>query len=187
MCAGSLDILNRTVMVATNPKHTDEEIDDIDPQHRRRGTGRAWRHVDGGGRSSRGRGRSTRRSSTSPAASARRRRRNERCRRRSAERRWEPGDDRVQHAVPRRRRLSRPAELPAGRGGHLPLLLARPDLLGRGGADRRDARGGVAEGGHRRIGAAGPGGCLCQRLRLAGDLRLHHSRATGARASTRWR
>jgi dTDP-4-amino-4,6-dideoxygalactose transaminase len=27
MCAGSLDILGRTVMVATNPKHTDEEID----------------------------------------------------------------------------------------------------------------------------------------------------------------
>ncbi|MEQ1954137.1 DegT/DnrJ/EryC1/StrS family aminotransferase [Mesorhizobium yinganensis] len=29
MCKGSLDILNRTVMVATNPLHTDEEIDDI--------------------------------------------------------------------------------------------------------------------------------------------------------------
>ncbi len=30
--------------------------------------------------------------------------------------------------------------------------------------------------GHRRIGATGPGGCLFKRLRLAGDLRLHHSR-----------
>ncbi|HET7714272.1 MAG TPA: DegT/DnrJ/EryC1/StrS family aminotransferase [Bauldia sp.] len=29
MCAGSLDILNRTVMVATNPRHTDKEVDDI--------------------------------------------------------------------------------------------------------------------------------------------------------------
>ena len=29
MCARSLDILNRTVMVATNPLHTAEEIDDI--------------------------------------------------------------------------------------------------------------------------------------------------------------
>lgn len=29
MCAGSLDILNRTVMVATNPKHSDKEIDDM--------------------------------------------------------------------------------------------------------------------------------------------------------------
>ena len=27
MCAGSLDVLGRTVMVATNPKHTDTEID----------------------------------------------------------------------------------------------------------------------------------------------------------------
>jgi dTDP-4-amino-4,6-dideoxygalactose transaminase len=29
MCAGSLDILNRTVMVAMNPRHTDKEIDDM--------------------------------------------------------------------------------------------------------------------------------------------------------------
>ena len=29
MCASSLDILNRTVMVATNPLHTDAEIDDM--------------------------------------------------------------------------------------------------------------------------------------------------------------
>ena len=29
MCAGSLDILNRTVMVATNPRHADAEIDDM--------------------------------------------------------------------------------------------------------------------------------------------------------------
>ena len=29
MCAGSLDILNRTVMVATNPMHGDKEIDDM--------------------------------------------------------------------------------------------------------------------------------------------------------------
>jgi hypothetical protein len=29
MCAGSLDILSRTVMVATNPKHSDKEIDDM--------------------------------------------------------------------------------------------------------------------------------------------------------------
>ena len=28
-CAGSLDILDRTVMVATNPEHTDKEVDDI--------------------------------------------------------------------------------------------------------------------------------------------------------------
>ena len=27
MCAGSLDILGRTVMVATNPKHSEKEID----------------------------------------------------------------------------------------------------------------------------------------------------------------
>ena len=29
MCAGSLDILNRTVMIATNPRHGDKEIDDM--------------------------------------------------------------------------------------------------------------------------------------------------------------
>jgi hypothetical protein len=29
MCKDSLDILNRTVMVATNPLHTDEEIEAI--------------------------------------------------------------------------------------------------------------------------------------------------------------
>ncbi len=29
MCAGSLDILNRTVMVATNPRHTDADIDNM--------------------------------------------------------------------------------------------------------------------------------------------------------------
>ena len=29
MCARSLDILDRTVMVATNPLHGDQEIDDI--------------------------------------------------------------------------------------------------------------------------------------------------------------
>ena len=29
MCAGSLDILGRTVMVATNPRHTDAEVDDM--------------------------------------------------------------------------------------------------------------------------------------------------------------
>ena len=29
MCARSLDILNRTVMVATNPRHTAKDIDDI--------------------------------------------------------------------------------------------------------------------------------------------------------------
>ena len=28
-CAGSLDILDRTVMVATNPEHTDREVEDI--------------------------------------------------------------------------------------------------------------------------------------------------------------
>ena len=28
-CASSLDILNRTVMVATNPEHSDEEIENI--------------------------------------------------------------------------------------------------------------------------------------------------------------
>jgi hypothetical protein len=29
MCASSLGILNRTVMVATSPLHTDVEIDDL--------------------------------------------------------------------------------------------------------------------------------------------------------------
>ena len=29
MCAHSLDILNRTVMVATNPEHSEKEIADI--------------------------------------------------------------------------------------------------------------------------------------------------------------
>jgi hypothetical protein len=29
MCANSLDILNRTVMVATNPRHSEQEIADI--------------------------------------------------------------------------------------------------------------------------------------------------------------
>ncbi len=29
MCAGSLEILNRTVMVATNPKHTDQDIENM--------------------------------------------------------------------------------------------------------------------------------------------------------------
>ena len=29
MCKGSLDILNRTVMVATNPQHSDAEIEDM--------------------------------------------------------------------------------------------------------------------------------------------------------------
>ena len=29
MCARSLDILNRTVMVATHPLHAEQEIDDI--------------------------------------------------------------------------------------------------------------------------------------------------------------
>ena len=42
MCKKSLDILDRTVMVATHPKHSREETSRHRPQHRRRGARRSY-------------------------------------------------------------------------------------------------------------------------------------------------
>ena len=49
MCARSLDILNRTVMVATHPKHGERGNRRHHSQHRHGGTGGAWRASPGRG------------------------------------------------------------------------------------------------------------------------------------------
>ena len=65
MCARSLEILNRTVMVPTHPLHAGAGHRRHRPQHRRRGARRARRHAARRGRPPQTPRRSIRRSSTS--------------------------------------------------------------------------------------------------------------------------